>query len=90
MKLNFNDQVQQTIQYIVKERIEKLDLREAPSKEYSCWGYITRALVKKFDRVVSLKLFKNWKYNVNGYRKAVCDKLKQQGFQNFEQFGKNF
>ena len=87
MKINFDSQVQETLQLILKEQLTMLDLKQPSSKEYSCWGRITIGLLKKFDRVISLRIYKNWKYNVRGYRDIVNNILKKHGFLFFEQSG---
>jgi hypothetical protein len=87
MKLNFKEQINKTVDFIVKNNITSLDLKQTSYREYSCWGEICKALLKQFDSLISLRLWKNWKFNVKGYRDAVYDCLKKRGINNFQQIG---
>jgi hypothetical protein len=79
LKLDFNKQVLKTVEFIIFENISTLSLVQSSSQENSCWGQITISLYKKFDRTISLRIWKNWKYNIRRYRDKVHDLLKERG-----------
>jgi hypothetical protein len=85
MNLNFEQQVLKTAGYIIRNNLSRLDLKKTSYQEESCWGQICIELIKKFDRLISLRLWKNWKYNVRGYQDFVCRILEQRGFNSFQQ-----
>jgi hypothetical protein len=90
MNVNFNDQVLKTADFIISHNLSSLDLKRTSYQEQSCWGQICIALIKKFDRYLSLRLWKNWKFNIRGYRELVYKNLEKRGFKTFENNGNNF
>jgi hypothetical protein len=89
VQINSNELVKHTVLLIIKNKLKFLDLKQTSCKEYSCWGQITISLFKKFDPIVSLQIWKNWKYNIKKYRKAVDVELEKRGITSFKVSGNN-
>jgi hypothetical protein len=88
-QIDFNELVKQTVVLIIKKKLNSLDLKQSSYKEFSCWGQITLSLFKKFDPLLSLQIWKNWKYNIKDYQNAVRGELNKRGVTSFDYNGKS-
>ena len=83
-KFSFQQQVLRTVDYIIANDITILNLKQTSYKEESCWGQISILLLNKFDKIVSLQLWRNWKNNVGHYQDAVQRHLELRGYNRFK------
>jgi hypothetical protein len=74
---NFKRLLEITTEYMIKNNIQTLSLKESAGQPDSCWGQITKTLHKHFCRLKSLQIFTMWKRNDRCYVDKVKTILKK-------------
>jgi hypothetical protein len=78
----FNLLLKNTVEYMNINQLKDLSLKEPSSQRESCWGIITQKILKRFDRIKSLNIYKMWKTNSKNYRNTVKSMLSQLNVNN--------